>query len=261
MMDTYSMGKERTVLGVVTGKPLVLGGSQGRKQATGRGCLYVIDKALQKLRMQSRGARVVVQGFGNVGMNAALIAAADYDMSIIGISDIGGAIFNPHGIDVKALAQYVAENGEIRSFPNTEPIDPDDLLKLECEILIPAAISGQITASNAADIRAKIVAEGANGPTTPAADKILHERGILVLPDILANAGGVTVSYFEWVQDLQSFFWSEDHINEQLRKIMQSAFERTWGRAQRENCDLRTAALMIGVGTIAQAGELRGLYP
>lgn len=261
MMDTYSMGKGKTVLGVVTGKPVSIGGSHGRKQATGRGVLFVVLRALEKLGMKVEETRVAVQGFGNVGMHAALIAAHDYSMKVVAISDVAGAIANPAGINVEALAAYSAEHGSIVGFPDAQAIPPADLLTIECDVLIPAAIASQITELNAHHVKARIVAEAANGPTTPAADAILHDNGILVLPDILANAGGVTVSYFEWVQDLQSFFWSEEQVNEQLRRIMQSAFDRTWTVAEQEHCTLREAAMIIGVKTIAQAAEMRGLYP
>jgi glutamate dehydrogenase (NAD(P)+) len=261
VMDTYSMGKGVTVLGVVTGKPLSIGGSHGRKQATARGVMHVVDSAMKKLKMKPKGSRVVVQGFGNVGMHAALIAADEYDMKVIGIADQYGALFNPKGIDVHALADHVAATGKVSAFGGAERIPGEDLLTLECDVLMPAAIENQITSVNADRINAKIVAEAANGPTTPAADKILDARGIVVLPDILANAGGVTVSYMEWVQGLQSFFWSEEQVNTQLKRIMESAFDRVWTLSRQENCDLRSAALMIGVRTISSATEIRGLYP
>lgn len=261
MMDTYSMGRGKTVLGVVTGKPLALGGSQGRRQATGRGCLDVVLNALEKVGIAPDNARLVVQGFGNVGMHAALIASKELGMRVVGISDVTGAVANPRGIDVEALVEHVQKTGGVTDFPHAEMIDPADLLLLDCDVAIPAATASQITEKNADRIRARIVAEAANGPTTPAADAILNDKGVLILPDILCNAGGVTVSYFEWVQGLQSFFWSEDQVNEQLRRIMQTAFERTWALADKEKCDMRTAALMIGVKSVAAAAELRGLYP
>lgn len=260
MMDTYSMGHGSTVLGVVTGKPLTLGGSHGRKQATGRGVIFVVLKAMEKLGIKPRGATVAVQGFGNVGMYAALIAE-EQGMKVIAISDVTGAVHNPKGIDVKALAAYTEKNGSIADFPGADKMDPADLLLLECDVLIPAAVASQITEANAPNIQARIIAEAANGPTTPSADAILRENRVLVLPDILANAGGVTVSYFEWVQDLQSFFWTEEQVNERLKTIMQNSFDRTWTLAQQQRCDLRTAALMIGMKTVAEASEWRGLYP
>ncbi len=261
MMDTYSMGKGVTVLGAVTGKPIVLGGSHGRNQATGRGVLHIIEQALKRLKRRPRNIRLVVQGFGNVGRNVALIAQHEYGMKVIGVSDQYGAIYNPKGIDVDDLGRHVDATGRIPGYPKAEPLSQADLLELECEVLVPAAVENQITIINADRIKAHIVAEAANGPTTPEADAILREKGILVLPDILTNAGGVTVSYFEWVQDLQSFFWTEQQVNEQLRNIMVRAFERVWNLAQKEKCDLRTAALMIGVRTVAEATERRGLYP
>jgi glutamate dehydrogenase (NAD(P)+) len=261
MMDTYSMHSGHTVLGVVTGKPLTLGGSQGRKQATGRGVLNVTTSAMAKIGLRPEGARVVVQGFGNVGMHAALVAQQEYGMKVVGISDVAGAISNGNGIDVPRLVSHVAEHGSVVGFRDAESIASEELFGLDCEVLITAATSGQLTSINAGSIRARIVAEGANGPTTPEADAILDDRGILVLPDILCNAGGVTVSYFEWVQDLQSFFWSERQVNERLKEILEAGFERTWALAQSEKCNLRTAALMIGIRTIALASELRGLYP
>ncbi|MCX7625057.1 MAG: Glu/Leu/Phe/Val dehydrogenase [Candidatus Sumerlaeaceae bacterium] len=261
MMDTYSMGKGVTVLGAVTGKPLVLGGSYGRTQATGRGVLHVIAEAMKRLKMKTRNARIVVQGFGNVGRNVALIAQQEYGMKVIGVGDQYGAIVNPKGINVDDLAAYVDRTGRIPGYREGDPISSQELLEVECDILVPAAVENQITVVNADRIKCRIVAEAANGPTTPEADEILRRRGILILPDILTNAGGVTVSYFEWVQDLQSFFWTEDQVNEQLKKIMVRGFERVWGLAETEKCDLRTAALMIGVRTVAEATERRGLYP
>lgn len=261
MMDTYSMGKGVTVLGAVTGKPLVLGGSHGRTQATGRGVCIIVHEAMKRLRMRPRGARVVVQGFGNVGRHFALIAQQHYGMKIIAVADQYGAVFHPKGLDVAALAAHVDRTGRVPGFAQAEPIAPAAMLELECDVLVPAAIENQITSANAERIRATLVAEAANGPTTPEADEILRRRGIIVLPDVLTNAGGVTVSYFEWVQDLQSFFWSEEQVNEQLEKILVRAFDRVWTLARAEQCDLRTAALMIGVRTVAEATEKRGLYP
>ncbi|MCX7019572.1 MAG: Glu/Leu/Phe/Val dehydrogenase [bacterium] len=262
MMDTYSMGRGRTVLGVVTGKPITLGGSHGRRQSTARGCLVVILMALEKLGMSPAGARLVIQGFGNVGMNAALIAAREYGMSVVGAGDHKTSFCNPRGLDVAAMAEHAQRHGSLEGFTgDAESVTADELLLLDCDVLVPAAIAEQITVINAGRVSARVIAEAANGPTTPEADAVLNDRGILVLPDILANAGGVTVSYFEWVQDLQSFFWSEEQVNNQLRAIMSNAFDRVWSLAEKEKCDLRTAALMLGVNTIARAAELRGLYP
>ncbi|MGC8742191.1 MAG: Glu/Leu/Phe/Val family dehydrogenase [Candidatus Sumerlaeaceae bacterium] len=261
IMDTYSMGKGVTVLGAVTGKPLVLGGSHGRNQATGRGVMHVVAEAMARQKMRTKNARIVVQGFGNVGRNVALIAHREYGMKVIAVADQYGAVYHPKGLDVEALAVHVDRTGRVPGFPNAEPISPAELLELECDVLVPAAVENQITIANADRIRARIVAEAANGPTTPQADEILRNRGILILPDILTNAGGVTVSYFEWVQGLQSFFWTEQQVNEQLQKVMVNAFNRVCKMAEREKCDLRTAALLIGVRTVAEATERRGLYP
>ena len=261
MMDTYSMGRGVTVLGAVTGKPLVLGGSHGRNQATGRGVLHVVAETMKKLRMRTKNARIVVQGFGNVGRNVALIAAREYGMKVVAVADQYGAVVNPKGLDVEALARHVDSVGRVPGFAGGDAIDPAAMLELECDVLVPAAVENQITIMNAERIKARIVAEAANGPTTPEADAILQRRGIMVLPDILTNAGGVTVSYFEWVQDLQSFFWSEEQVNEQLQKIMVRAFHRVWDMATEQQCDLRTAAQMIGIRTVAEATERRGLYP
>lgn len=261
IMDTYSMGQVGTVLGVVTGKPLTLGGSHGRRQATGRGVLYVLLKALEKLGMPAEGTRVAVQGFGNVGLHAADIAHREYGMKIVAVSDAYGAIHNPKGIDIPELIKHAGRTGQVLEFPEAETIPGPELLTIGCDVLIPAAVASQITPSNAPKLRCRIVAEGANAPTTPGADDILADRGIIVLPDVLTNAGGVTVSYFEWVQDLQSFFWSEEQVNAQLKNILQNAFDRTWKTSQDEKCSMRTAAMTIGVRTIATAAELRGLFP
>lgn len=261
MMDTYSQWTGHTVLGVVTGKPVTVGGSQGRRQATGRGVLYVLTWLLKALDRPIAGTRVAIQGFGNVGSHAAAIAVAEYGMKIVAIADAYGAIYNASGINPEKLQAHVALTGKVQGFSEAEDIPGDQVLTCDCDVLIPAAISSQITSDNAHQIRASIIAEGANGPTTPAADRILRERGVVVLPDILTNAGGVTVSYFEWVQDLQAFFWTEDEVNDRLRQIMENASARVWKLSQEQDCDLRTAALMIGIKTIAQAAELRGLYP
>jgi glutamate dehydrogenase (NAD(P)+) len=216
---------------------------------------------MKKLRLQTKNARIVVQGFGNVGRNVALIAAREYGMKIVAVADQYGAVVNSKGLDVEALARHVDSVGRVPGFAGGDAIDPAAMLELECDVLVPAAIENQITIMNAERIKARIVDEAANGPTTPEADAILQRRGILVLPDILTNAGGVTVSYFEWVQDLQSFFWSEEQVNEQLQKIMVRAFHRVWDMATEQQCDLRTAAQMIGIRTVAEATERRGLYP
>ena len=261
MMDTYSMGRGRTILGVVTGKPICLGGSQGRRQATARGCLFVTLRAMEKLGMSAEGARVAVQGFGNVGMNAALVAAREHGMKVVAVSDQFGALHNAAGLDVAAIADHSQRTGGVAGFDGADAMPPGELLELDVDVLIPAAVENQLTALNAPRVRARIVCEAANGPTTPEADAILRETGVPVLPDILANAGGVTVSYFEWVQDLQSFFWSEEQVNAKLRTVMETSYQRVDDMATRCKCDLRTAALMEGVSIIARSYELRGLYP
>jgi glutamate dehydrogenase (NAD(P)+) len=221
----------------------------------------VILRAMQKLGMKPEGARVAVQGFGNVGLHAALIAAQEYGMKVVAVSDVDTALYNPAGLDVAAAADHAARERTLRGFAGGDTITNAELLEMECDVLIPAAVANQLTLLNAERIRAKIIAEAANGPTTPDADRIFNERGIVVLPDILANAGGVTVSYFEWVQDLQSYFWTEEIVNSNLRKIMEAAFDRVWAGAEKDKCDLRTAALMTGIRTIGNSAELRGLYP
>jgi glutamate dehydrogenase (NAD(P)+) len=260
IMDTYSMQKGYSIPGVVTGKPLSIGGSLGRDKATARGCLYVVDEAMRELGLQSSGARVAIQGFGNAGLHASeLMAAAGY--SIVAVSDSTGGVANPRGLDVNGLIAYKAETGSVVGFRGGERIDNREVLEYPCEVLIPAALEKVITAQNAPRIRAKIVAEAANGPTLPEADEILFERGIMVLPDILANAGGVTVSYFEWVQDLQENFWEEDEINERLRKKMVRAFNETLEQARRRNVNMRRGAYCVAIERVAEATEMRGLYP
>jgi glutamate dehydrogenase (NAD(P)+) len=260
MMDTYSMTQGRTVPGVVTGKPLIVGGSAGRREATGRGIVYALYQAARVLGQELRGRRVVVQGFGNVGMVAARLLWRE-EALVIGVSDLRGGIYNPSGLDVRQLEAHVAESGSVVGFPDTEPVTNRELLELPCDILLPAAVGGQIRDDNADRIKASIVAEGANGPTTPEADAILKDRGVTVIPDILANAGGVVVSYFEWVQGLQYYFWRESEITTRLQEVMTRAFNRVWGVAGKEGTDLRTAALMEGIRRVAEGYRVRGLYP
>ena len=259
-MDTYSMDVGHSVPGVVTGKPVAIGGSEGRVEATGRGVALCTRWATERLHMHLEDCRVVVQGFGNVGSVAARILH-ESGAKIVGISDVTGGIHNPDGIDVRALRLYQQEHGSIAGFPGTRAVDNAELLELECEVLVPAAVEGQIRADNAGRLRCKILAEGANGPTTPDADVILRERGITVIPDILCNAGGVIVSYFEWVQDLQQFFWAEDEVNERLRRILGKAFDVLWERAEVAEQPLRDAALDLAVQRVAEALTVRGLYP
>jgi glutamate dehydrogenase/leucine dehydrogenase len=259
-MDTYSMMKGHTVLGVVTGKPLSNGGSQGRNEATARGVLFTVIEAMAKRGQTLKGSTVVIQGFGNVGGNSAKLFH-EAGCKVTAVSDVHGAIQNLDGIDIPALFEYVAKERKVTGFPGAKAIDPASLLELECDVLIPAALENQITLANASKIRAKIIAEAANGPTTPEADVVLQERGILNIPDILCNAGGVTVSYFEWVQGLYSFFWDEAMVNSQLEKVMVRAFGDVWDTAQKYKVDMRTGAYILAVGRVAEASNTRGLFP
>jgi len=260
MMDTYSMNEGATSTGVVTGKPIDLGGSLGRREATGRGVYTVGVEAAKHIGLDVSKARVAVQGFGNVGGIAGKLFA-QAGGRVVAVQDHGGTIYKESGLDVPLLLEHVARHGSVKGFEGAEVIANDSFWDVECDILIPAALEGQITADNAGRIKARMVIEGANGPTTPAADDILHDRNILVLPDVIANAGGVTVSYFEWVQDFSSFFWSEDEINARLVKIMKEAFAGVWNIAQDHKVSLRTATFIIACKRILHARELRGLYP
>jgi len=260
MMDTYSMQRGMTSPGVVTGKPILLGGSRGRREATGRGVYTIVLEAAKKIDLDPKRMTVAVQGFGNVGSVAAQLLAENGGR-LIAVSDSKGGIYNPKGLDVPRLLRERLAGGILPDYSDADRISQAELLALECDVLIPAALGGQITAANAPTVRARMIAEGANGPTTPEADRILRGQKVLVLPDILANAGGVTVSYFEWVQDLQFYFWTEQEINARLTEIMTAAFTRVWGYAQAEGVDLRTAALMLAAQRVAEAHRLRGLYP
>jgi glutamate dehydrogenase (NAD(P)+) len=260
MMDTYSMTQGKSVPGVVTGKPLIVGGSAGRREATGRGIVYVLYQASKSLGQELRGKSIVVQGFGNVGSVAARMLWRD-GCTIAGVSDFRGAIWNPHGIDVRQLEAHVAESGSVVGFAGSDPLTNAELLEQPCDVLIPAAVATQLRADNADRVKAHIVAEGANGPTTPEADAILRDRGVTVIPDVLCNAGGVVVSYFEWVQGLQYYFWKESEITSRLQELMARAFTRVWNAAQKNGTDLRAAALMEGVRRVADAHVVRGLYP
>lgn len=260
ILDTYSMNTGHRALGVVTGKPIEVGGSLGRKEATSRGCVFTILSALKKLNQKPEGKTVVIQGFGNVGSNAAYIAG-DYGMKVIAVSDVKGGIVNKKGLDLKKLKKHFAETGSVVNFPEADSVSNKDLLEIECDILIPGAIENVITEENADRIKTKIIAEGANGPVTPAADEILFNKGIIVIPDILANAGGVTVSYFEWVQGLQSFFWPEDKINNLLKDVIDKAFDEVYEIATREKVNMRMGAYMIAVKKVAEADTTLGLYP
>jgi glutamate dehydrogenase (NAD(P)+) len=261
MMDTYSMNQGSTSSGVVTGKPISLGGSLGRQEATGRGVFVVGCEAAARRGMEIKGARVAVQGFGNVGGTAAKLFS-EAGARVVAVQDHMATIVNDAGIDVAALQRHVAENGSVAGFANAESLkDGNQFWDIDCDVLIPAALERQISEENAHRIKADIILEGANGPTTPAADDILRERNVLVVPDVIANAGGVTVSYFEWVQDFSSFFWTEDEINARLARIMREAFAAVWQVAEEKKVPLRTAAFIIACTRVLQAREMRGLYP
>jgi glutamate dehydrogenase (NAD(P)+) len=259
IMDTYSMHKRHTVTSVVTGKPVEMGGSLGRREATGRGCMFVTREALKRLRMPLKDARIVVQGFGNVGSISAQLMHNE-GAAILAVSDKHGGIYNPKGLDVDAALAYVREKKSLAGFPKAEAITNEQLLALECDVLVPAAMENVITSENAKNVKAKVICEGANGPTTAAADAILREKGIFVIPDILANAGGVTVSYFEWVQDRGGYFWDEDTVNQRLERIMTRAFDEVVGVAERSNVDNRIAAYMLAMDRVAAVHKLRGMY-
>jgi len=259
IMDTYSMHMRQTVTAVVTGKPINIGGSRGRREATGRGIMIVCDEAIKKLGMTPESTRVIVQGFGNVGSNAALLMKqAGY--KITGIIEVTGSLYNKNGIDVRALSEYRQEHGTLAGFPEAEAADPAELLVTDCDILIPAATENQITSRNADRIKCKILAEGANGPTTASADEILADKGVFVIPDILCNAGGVTTSYFEWVQDRQGYFWKESVVNEQLETIMVAAFEDVVRFAELHGVNNRIAAYMLAIDRVAYTIRQRGIY-
>ncbi len=261
MMDTYSMQKGHTVLGVVTGKPLVLGGSLGREGGTGRGVFYMVEESIKVVGKELKGLRIAIQGFGNVGSIAARLLFEE-GCKIIAVSNSKGGIYNKRGINIKNLIQHVKESKKIADFPDVDNnITNEDLLTLDCDVLIPAAIEGQITRYNANNIKAKIIVEGANGPTTPEADKVLHDKNVLLIPDILANSGGVIISYFEWVQDLQFYFWKESDVQQRLKEIMQNTFDRVLLLSREKKIDMRTAAWMLGISRISEAQKIRGLYP
>lgn len=261
IMDTYSMQAGHTVPGVVTGKPIELGGSEGRVEATGRGVVVAMEEAAKSRNINLNGAKVVVQGFGNVGATAAKLAQESGAM-VVGVSDAIGGIYNPKGLPIAELfARYQGREGGIREYKDAEQVTNSQLLELPCDVLIPAAISAVIDDTNANNIKAKLVVEGANGPLTPAADRILEDKGVFVVPDILANAGGVVVSYFEWVQDLQNFFWEENEVNNKLTRIMRASYASVENMAKSHKTDMRTAALIIGVKRVADATTRRGIFP
>src|SRR5258706_432519 len=260
MMDTFSMHQGYSVPAVITGKPLAIGGSEGRLEATARGVQYVTREAMLDLGMKPEDCSVVVQGFGNVGSISARLLH-ELGCKVVGLSDISGGVYNPRGIDVHKALHYSNEHGKLKGLPNTEPVSNAELLILPCDILIPAALENQLTEKNAAQVKARLIVEAANGPTTPEADRILNDRGIVIVPDILANAGGVTVSYFEWVQDLQRFFWAENEINNRLESIMTRSYHAVHNKAVQQEANLRMGAYLLAVATVAEATEIRGVYP
>ena len=260
IFDTYSMNKGYSVLGVVTGKPLEVGGSVGRVEATARGAAFCVREALRKQDVSIEGRKVVVQGFGNVGSNLALILA-DQGATIVGLSDSTGGILKPDGIDVRAALAHKGETGSLDGLSGSESVTNEELLLVDCDVLAPCALEQVITGENADQVKASIVCEGANGPVTPEADQILDDRGILVLPDVLANAGGVVVSYFEWVQGLQEYFWKESEVNAKLNDIITRAFAETWRTHEERSLPMRRAAYALAVGRVCEATMTRGLYP
>ena len=260
IMDTYSMHVGYTVPGVVTGKPIAIGGSEGRNEATARGAVYCIVEAASHRGLDLKTATVAVQGFGNAGSIAARLIRAE-GATVVAVSDSTGGIHNTAGLDIDRVIAWKKEHGTVQGMPGTTDITNAQILEVDCDVLIPAALENQITARNAANVKASIVAEAANGPTTPEADIILHDRGVFQIPDILCNAGGVTVSYFEWVQDLNRDFWNEDEVNHKLKGIMVKAFHDTLAMSMKESVNMRTAAYLLAVQRVADATAMRGLYP
>lgn len=259
IMDTYSMHKRHTVTAVVTGKPVALGGSLGRREATGRGVQIVVNEALRLLDMPREGTRVAIQGFGNVGSVAARLLEND-GLTVVAISDKTGGIYNPNGIDIDEALKWVREHRFLEGFPHGDAITNGELIELDVDVLIPAAVENVITSRNAPWIKAKVIAEAANGPTTSGADQILEDRGVFVIPDILANAGGVTVSYFEWVQDREGYFWSEELVNERLRDVMVRSFHSVREYSEQHGVNMRTAAYMLAIDRVAAVHRMRGIY-
>ncbi len=260
IMDTYSMNKGYPVLGVVTGKPVNIGGSLGRNEATARGVVFAILRAADRLRFPVSGKTVVIQGFGNAGSFAAKFLA-EQGARVIAVSDSRGGTHDAKGLDPEEVRKHKAETGSVVGFKGADRVTNEELLEIPCDILVPAALEGVLTERNAAKVKCRVLAEAANGPTTPEADKVLEENGVFVIPDILANAGGVTVSYFEWVQGLQSFFWTEDEVNARLRAVMERAFDSVYAKKEERKCSMRHAAYMVGVGRVAEATRTRGVYP
>ncbi len=259
IMDTYSMHKRHPVTAVVTGKPVEMGGSLGRREATGRGCMIVTKAALKYLGLPLRGTKVAVQGFGNVGSVAARLLERE-GLTIVAISDVSGSIYNPNGIYIEDTIEWVREHRYLTGYPNAEELPVNELFSLDVDVLIPAAVENAITSKNAGDVKAKVICEGANGPTTPNADRILESNGVFVVPDILANAGGVTVSYFEWVQDRGGYFWDEKTVVSRLNTIIQRAFQDVLSVAERHSVNMRVAAYMLAIERVAAVHRLRGLY-
>jgi glutamate dehydrogenase (NAD(P)+) len=260
IMDTVSMHRGYSVPGVVTGKPISVGGTAGRMEATGRGLLYIVQEATAYRGLSGDGLTVAIQGFGNVGAVVARLLHHD-GYKVVGVTDVSGGVHKSSGLDPDALLQHKRPAGKLLGAPFGDSISNEELLTLPVDILIPAAVGGQITARNAPKIQAKIIVEGANGPTSPEADAILEDNGVLIVPDILANAGGVIVSYFEWVQDLQSFFWEEDEVNQRLHRVITRAFSEVVHMAERDQCSLRQCALLLGVNRVVEAMRIRGIYP
>jgi glutamate dehydrogenase (NAD(P)+) len=260
IMDTYSMHKRHTVTAVVTGKPVAMGGSLGRREATGRGVMFSTREALKCLSMPIADTRIAVQGFGNVGSVSASLMEQQ-GMKIIAVSDKSGGIYNPKGLRVREVIQHVRQHRFLSGYPEAEQISNDQLLTLDCDVLVPAAMENVITSHNAGEVKARIICEGANGPTTAGADKILDENGVFVIPDILANAGGVTVSYFEWVQGLDNFFWDQKRVQDELQRVMERSFDAVNAKADEADCDYRTAAYTIAISRVAEACSLKGLFP
>jgi len=261
VMDTYSMHQGYSVPAVVTGKPIGVGGSEGRMEATARGVMVVTREAMLDKNMNPEDCSVVVQGFGNVGSITARLLHDELHCKVIGLSDIYGGVYNPKGIDVHRALRYSKEHGSLKGLPDSEPVTNAELLELPCDVLIPAALENQLTGRNAARIKPRLIVEAANGPTDPEADKIFNDAGITVVPDILANAGGVTVSYFEWVQDLQRFFWAENEINDRLEAIMKRSYRAVAQKASEQESSMRMGAYLLAVARVAEATELRGVYP
>lgn len=261
MMDTFSMIKGYSVPGVVTGKPLSIGGSEGRSEATARGAMYAARAAAKTIGMDTRKATVAVQGFGNAGSIGARLFSDELGSKVVAVSDSKGGIYSKEGLDIRQLLQHKSKTGSVANFPGTKEISNEELLQLDVDILVPAALENQITEKNASSVKATMVVEEANGPTTPRADEILYKNGIHLLPDILANAGGVTVSYFEWVQDIQSLFWSLEEVNERLERVMTKAYKDILPISKSENVDMRTAAYVYAVKKVVDAHNIRGLWP